>query len=127
MVVVGLVLAAAAALVHVYIFWLESIAWTTARARRVFGTTPHEAQVTSALAYNQGFYNLFLAVLVVTGILVVAGGHLTVGATLVLAGTGCMVAASLVLVLSDASKASAARAQGLLPALGIVTLVIGLV
>jgi len=28
MVVVGLVLAGLAALVHVYIFWLESVAWT---------------------------------------------------------------------------------------------------
>ena len=127
MVVAGLVLAAAAALVHVYIFWLESVAWTTPRARRVFGTTTEEARVTRALAYNQGFYNLFLAGLVVVGVLVVTGGHLAVGATLVIAGAACMVGASLVLVLSDPSKASAARAQGVLPALGIVALVIGLV
>ena len=127
MVAVGLVLAAAAALLHVYIFWLESVAWTTPRARRVFGTTPQEAEATRALACNQGFYNLFLAVLVAIGIVLVAADHLAVGATLVLAGIGSMVAAALVLVLSDRTKARAAVSQGLLPALGVVALVIGLV
>ncbi|MDM0010787.1 DUF1304 domain-containing protein [Variovorax sp. J22R203] len=125
MVVTGLVLAGLAALVHVYIFWLESVAWTTPRARAIFGTTEDEARVTRALAYNQGFYNLFLAVAVV--IVLVAVGQLAVGATLVLVGAGSMVAAALVLVLSDRSKASAARTQGLLPLLGVVALVVGLV
>lgn len=127
MVVTGLVLAGLAALVHVYIFWLESVAWTTPRARAIFGTTEDEARVTRALAYNQGFYNLFLAVAVVVGIVLVAVGQLAVGATLVLVGAGSMVAAALVLVLSDRSKASAARTQGLLPLLGVVALVVGLV
>ena len=127
MVVVGLVLAGLAALVHVYIFWLESVAWTTPRARRVFGTSPQEAEATRALAYNQGFYNLFLAVVVVVGIVLVAADHLAVGSALVLAGAGSMVAAALVLLLSDRSKASAARSQGLLPLLGVVALVVGLV
>ena len=39
MVVVGLALAGVAALIHVYIFYLESVVWTTPRARAVFGTT----------------------------------------------------------------------------------------
>jgi len=125
-VVAGLVLAGVAALVHVDIFYLESVAWTTPRARRVFGTSPQEAQATRALAYNQGFYNLFLAVVVAVGIVLVVAGHLAVGSALVLAGAGSMVAAALVLLLSDRSKASAARSQGLLPLLGVVALVIGL-
>ena len=37
MVIAGLALAGVAALVHVFIFYLESIAWTSARARAVFG------------------------------------------------------------------------------------------
>lgn len=126
MLVVGLVLAALAALVHVYIFWLESVAWTTPRARAVFGTTEQEAAATRALAYNQGYYNLFLAVSVVLGIGLVAAGYRAVGATLVLVGAGSMVAAALVLLLSDRSKASAALKQGVVPLLGVVAVVAGL-
>ncbi|HEY0217854.1 MAG TPA: DUF1304 domain-containing protein, partial [Cellulomonas sp.] len=62
MIATGLVLAALAALVHVYIFRLESLTWTSERTRAVFGTTEAEAEATRALAFNQGFYNLFLAV-----------------------------------------------------------------
>ena len=126
MVTVGLVLAGLAALLHVYIFWLESVVWTSPRAQRVFGTTPQEAAATRGLAYNQGFYNLFLAVVAVVGIVLVAVGHLAVGAALVLAGTGSMLAAALVLVLTDRSRARAAFSQGTLPALTVLALVLGL-
>ena len=39
MIVVGLVLTGIAAAIHVFIFYLESLAWTSERARGVFGTT----------------------------------------------------------------------------------------
>lgn len=126
MVVTGLVLAGLAALVHVYIFYLESVAWTTPRAFAVFGTTEPEAQATRALAFNQGFYNLFLAIAVAVGIVLVATGHEAAGATAVLIGAGSMVAAALVLILSDRSKASAALKQGVVPLLGVIALVVGL-
>ena len=126
MVVVGLVLAGVAALVHVYIFWLESVAWTTPRAQRVFGMTPQESQATRALAYNQGFYNLFLALAVFIGIIVAATGQTAGGTTRVLTGAGSMVAAGLVLLLSDRSKASAALKQLVPPLLGVVALAVGL-
>lgn len=62
MVIAGLVLAGLAALIHVYIFYMESIAWTGAKARATFGTTIEEAEATKSLAFNQGFYNLVLAI-----------------------------------------------------------------
>ncbi|MFV0452405.1 MAG: DUF1304 domain-containing protein, partial [Propioniciclava sp.] len=62
MVVAGAVVAGVAALLHVFIFVMESVTWTTARTRRVFGLTPTQAEATRELAFNQGFYNLFLAV-----------------------------------------------------------------
>ena len=62
LVVIALVLAALAAALHVYIWWLESMAWTTPAARKVFGTTQEEAEATKFLAFNQGYYNLFLAI-----------------------------------------------------------------
>jgi putative membrane protein len=125
MVTVAHVLAAIAALIHVYIFRLESLAWTDPGTRKVFGTTPETAEVTKPLAYNQGFYNLFLAVVAVVGIVVGATGSEDVGAALVYAACGSMVAAALVLVTSDASKLRAALIQGLAPTLAVLALLLG--
>ncbi|GAB3755698.1 DUF1304 domain-containing protein [Yimella radicis] len=127
MIIVGLVLTAMAAALHVYIFYLESLAWTSPQARRTFGTgTVEEAAVQKELAFNQGFYNLFLAIAVALGIVLYATGSTTAGATLVFTGTGSMVAASLVLLLSSPDKAAAALKQGVIPALGVVALAVGL-
>ncbi|MFB9375890.1 DUF1304 domain-containing protein [Kineococcus gynurae] len=124
MLVAGLVLTGLAAAVHVLVWYLESLAWTGPRARAVFGTSPAEAEATRELAFNQGFYNLFLAVLVVLGTVLVATGSDVVGLTLVLAGAGCMAAAGLVLLVSSPDKASAAARQFVPPLLGIVLLVL---
>lgn len=127
MILLGLVLAALAALVHVFIFWMESLAWTSERARRTFGTgTVQEAEATRELAFNQGFYNLFLAIAVVLGIALYAAGHHAVGATLVFTGAGSMTAAALVLFLSSPDKRGAALKQGVVPALGVAALAVGL-
>jgi len=126
MVATGLVLAGVAAALHVYIFWLESLAWTTPRARATFGTTEQEAAATRELAFNQGFYNLFLAVVTAVGIVLVVAGTTGAGAALVLAGTGSMLAAALVLFLSSRDKRAAALKQGAVPLLAVVALVVGL-
>lgn len=126
MVIAGLVLAGIAALIHVYIFYMESIAWTSPRVRATFGTSEQEAEATEELAFNQGFYNLFLAVAVAVGIVFFLLGQVAIGATLVLVGAGSMAAAALVLLLSSPDKASAALKQGVLPALGVVALAVGL-
>ena len=122
----ALVFAGIAALIHVYIFVLESLSWTSPRTRATFGTTEQEAQATRELAFNQGFYNLFLAIITVTGIVLVAGGQTGVGAALVLSATGSMVLAGLVLIASSPAKARAALVQLVPPAVAIVLLVIGL-
>lgn len=111
----AMVFAALAALLHVYIFVLESFRWTAPRTRAVFGTTAEEAQTTKMLAFNQGFYNLFLAVVTVCGITAVLLGHRGVGLALILAGVGSMLAAAVVLVASSPDKARAAITQGTLP------------
>ncbi|HEY0117669.1 MAG TPA: DUF1304 domain-containing protein [Cellulomonas sp.] len=126
MLVVGLVLAGVAALIHVYIWLMESFAWTSARARATFGTTPDEAEATRELAFNQGFYNLFLAIVAAVGIVLAAVGHTGVGAALVLAGAGSMTAAGIVLLVSAPSKAAAALKQLVPPLLAVVALVVGL-
>ena len=59
---------AVVALLHVWIFVLESFLWTKPFGRRVFGTTPEQAATSRVLALNQGFYNLFLAAGLIWGI-----------------------------------------------------------
>jgi putative membrane protein len=126
MLAVGLVLTGVGALFHVYVFYLESVAWTTPRGRAVFGLSREEAETTRLLALNQGFYNLFLAAMVIVGTALVLLDRPTVGVTLVMAGSAAMVAAGCVLVASDRSKARAAAAQAVPPALGIIAVAISL-
>ena len=120
--VAALIFAALAALVHVYIWVLESILWTAPRTRAVFGTTEEEAATTKLLALNQGFYNLFLAVVTAAGIVAFAICSTAVGAALMLAGTGSMVLAAVVLLVSSPDKARGALIQGTFPAIAVVLL-----
>ena len=55
-------LAIAMSVIHVYIFYLESIAWGKPSVNRAFGVTDAHAQIMRPMAFNQGFYNLFLAI-----------------------------------------------------------------
>jgi putative membrane protein len=123
MLIAACVLAALAALVHVYIFVLESVRWEDPATRRVFGTTEEIAALTQPLAYNQGFYNLFLAIVTAAGVALV-GSHRESAVALLCAGTGSMLAAALVLITSDRSKARAAVVQGLFPALSLLCLLV---
>lgn len=127
MVVAGLVFAAVAALIHLYIFVMESLTWTSARTRATFGIRSlEEAQATKAMAFNQGFYNLFLAVAALLGIVLVAAGITVVGATLVFVGTGSMVAAGLVLLLSNRRMLRPAAIQAVPPLIALILLALGL-
>jgi len=126
MVAAGLVLAAFASALHVYIFVLESVLWTAPRTRATFGTSAEEAGATKELAFNQGFYNLFLAIVTAVGIVAVIIGATAVGAALIFAGAGSMLLAALVLLLSSPGKARAAITQGTLPLLAVVLLALGL-
>ncbi|MFN3007493.1 DUF1304 domain-containing protein [Mycolicibacterium wolinskyi] len=126
MVIAGLVFAALAALLHVYIFVMESLTWTSPRTRATFGTSRQEAEATKELAFNQGFYNLFLAIVTAIGIVAVTSGHDAVGAALVFAGAGSMVAAALVLLTTSPDKARAAITQGALPLIAVVLVAVGL-
>ena len=131
--IVALVAASLAALLHVYIFVMESFLWTTPRVRATFGVTSDaQAEHTAPLALNQGFYNLFLAIVTAVGVaLVVAGDPGSAssapdaspsGNALIVAGAGSMLAAALVLVISDRTKARAAAVQGALPLVALLAL-----
>jgi len=134
MLIVSLVAATLAALLHVYIFVMESLLWTTPRVRATFGITDdRQAEFTKPMAFNQGFYNLFLAIVTIVGVVLVASsrggaGQLAeaspAGLALLVAGTGSMLAAALVLALSDRTKLRAAATQGLFPLVALVALLV---
>lgn len=126
MVTAGVIVAVLAAVLHGYIFVMESVTWTSPRTRAVFGTTEQEAQTTKQLAFNQGFYNLFLAIVTLIGAVLLFTGATAVGAALIFAGVGSMLAAAVVLLVSSPDKARAAVIQGLFPLLAVGLLVTGL-
>lgn len=120
----GLFFAGLAALLHVYIWVMESFTWTSARTRATFGLTEEQASATRELAFNQGFYNLFLAVITFAGIVIGGIGCNWVGIALVFAGVGSMLAAALVLLLSSPDKARAAVIQGIFPLIALALLLV---
>jgi putative membrane protein len=125
---VATVFGALAALIHVYIFVLESVHWTRPRVWRRFGVPDQEAAETiRPMAYNQGYYNLFLAVGAAIGLtLLWIGAPGTVaevtGRALGLFSLGSMLAASLVLLSTGARYLPAALLQGIAPLAGFVFL-----
>lgn len=124
--VIATVVAALAALLHVYIFLMESVQWSQPRVWKRFGVTDQAAaDTTKPMAYNQGFYNLFLAIGTVIGLVLYwAGADDTTlrvaGFTLVLFSLGSMLAASLVLLTSGGRYLRPALIQGTLPLIGFV-------
>lgn len=125
MTVLALLLIAVAVVLHVYIFVMESLRWTAPRTRATFGISADQAEATKEMAFNQGFYNLFLAVVAAIGMGFLVFGDTAIGVALVLAGAGSMVAAGLVLLLSSPDKARAALVQLTAPLLGCLVLVLG--
>ena len=120
MLTVALVLAGLAALLHVYIFWLESLAFDTA-GRKAFGVAAADAPVMKPWAFNQGFYNLFLAVGTAVGIAMTPSDR-HAGIALVVLGVGSMLVAAVVLISSDPGKARGALVQGTIPLLTLLAL-----
>jgi uncharacterized membrane protein len=49
-----------AGVVHVVIFCMESLWWSTRTVRARFRQSPEQAEATRLFAFNQGFYNLVL-------------------------------------------------------------------
>ena len=63
MTALALIFASIAALLHVLFFKLESLDWRKPKTWKTFGLESQaDADTTASLAFNQGFYNLFLAI-----------------------------------------------------------------
>ena len=121
MAVIASIFVALAALLHGYIFLMESVWWTRPATWKRFGV-PDQAQadVTRPMAYNQGFYNLFLGLGAAIGLVLFWSGVVTAGTTLVLFTTACMVLAAAVLTTTGRGYVRPALIQGTLPLIGFV-------
>lgn len=118
----ALLLSVLAGVLHVGIFVAESLWWRRPAVWRLFGLADQGAADEAAFfAFNQGFYNLFLAVGAVLGPVLVLSGQATVGWTLVVFACGSMVAAAIVLRLGGGARfGRAAAIQGMLPLLALL-------
>src|SRR5262249_11042687 len=91
--------------------------WTSAAVRERFGQTPDQAHATRLFAFNQGFYNLFLAIGTFAGLALVLLGHRGSGLLLVRWNCLFMVGAALVLAASAPQLRRGALIQGAAPLL----------
>jgi putative membrane protein len=109
------VAAALAGAIHVLFFCIESLWWTRPSVYRRFRSTEAQAQATKSLAFNQGFYNLFLAAGVFGGLALAETGHYRAGIILVAWNCLSMLAAAVVLAASSPGMVRGALIQGLPP------------
>ncbi|GAA3591385.1 DUF1304 family protein [Klugiella xanthotipulae] len=127
MIVLITVSATLAAALHILIFYMESIAWTKPSVWKRFGiATQEEAETTSKIAFNQGFYNLFLAIGALLGVILYGSGVTGAGLALALFSVGSMLAASVVLVATGKKYIRAAAIQGTFPLITVVLLLLNL-
>lgn len=119
--VVASVFVGLAALLHGYIFVMESRWWTRPDTWKRFGIADQaSAEITRPMAYNQGFYNLFLGIGAALGLVLWFTGHESAGKALVLFSTASMWLAASVLITTGRSYLRAALTQGTLPFIGFV-------
>ena len=123
---IGEAAALVAAAIHVLFFVMESIRFTEpATYGRFLIASRAEAEIIKPFAFNQGFYNLFLAIGAVAGVVAMNTGHAEAGRALILLACGSMVAAGVVLVAYDRRFARAALIQALPPLVAIVGVLLG--
>ena len=118
--VVTQVFALVAALIHVAIFAMESLLFTRPSVRQTFGGRAGIPPEVDLWAFNQGFYNLFLAAGPIAGVIAYHAGHRATGEALTLYACAFMVAAGAVLVLSQRRLWRGALLQALPPLVALI-------
>ncbi len=107
---------------HVLFFVLESVTFSQPSVAARFGlTTPEQIGAVRPMAFNQGFYNLFLAIGIVGGLVLVASGSVDAGRAIILFACACMVGAGLVLLSTNRRFIRSAAIQAVPPLVAIVT------
>jgi putative membrane protein len=117
---VAQVAAVLAGLVHVLIFAMESVLFKRPRVYGRFHVRDEDVAAVRAWAFNQGWYNLFLAAGAVGGVIAVDAGSATAGRSVALFACACMLGAALVLAGTDRRMLRGALMQGLLPLVALL-------
>ena len=121
--VIGVVAAIVAALIHLWFFVLESLWFMRPAVYRRFSIESEaDATVVRSFAFNQGFYNLFLAVGVAIGIALVALRNPAAGEAILLFACGSMIAAGVVLYLHNPRFLRAAAIQVVPPLIAVIAI-----
>jgi putative membrane protein len=121
MLIAAQLVAGLAAVLHVVFFVFESLLWTRPQVYARFGIGSREqAETIRPMAFNQGFYNLFLAIGIAGGLALAAAGSVDAGRAVVLFACTCMVGAGLVLLATNRRFARSAAIQALPPLVAIV-------
>lgn len=112
-----------ASLIHVMIFVMESVLFTRASIHKgTFGVAGEDLPAVRQWAFNQGFYNLFLALGGVAGLIALHAGSPDAGRALVALSCGSMLAAAAVLLATNRKMVRPAAIQGLAPLIALVFL-----
>lgn len=120
---IAIAAAVVAALVHVWFFVMESLWFMRPTVWQRFGLASEaDARIVRSFAYNQGFYNLFLAAGVVIGFALVALGDPASGRAIALFACGSMIAAGVVLYLNNRSFLRAAAIQAVPPIVAVLAI-----
>jgi putative membrane protein len=125
--IIGAIFVGIAGLIHVFIFLLESVLWNRPSTWKRFGVKSQgEADVLRPMAYNQGFYNVFLALGAGAGLVMLASSTVQqAGAALSIFVLLSMLLASIVLLFSN-PKLGRAALQGAAPLIGLIFLIIAI-
>jgi putative membrane protein len=126
--VLGSIFLLISAVIHLLIFVMETVLWKRPAIWRRFGLrTQEEAELVGPMAYNQGFYNVFLAIGAGTGLVMLGSNNWVQGGiALSLFSAASMVLASIVLLTSSPKLARSAAIQGVAPLLAIIFLTVSL-
>jgi putative membrane protein len=125
LITIGSILIFFSAIFHGYAFILESLTWRKPKTWKTFGLSSQEqADIIRPMAFNQGFYNLFLALGALIG-LALLGINSTIAFTLMFFAALSMVGAGSVLYFSVKTSRRAATMQAGPPLLGVLFLLLG--
>jgi putative membrane protein len=114
------IFAVAAVLFHVAAFVLESVLFARPAAQTALLGRPDPSPALRLFAFNQGFYNLFLAAGPVAGLIAAGSGHESVGRALVVYSCAFMTAAGIVLYVSNRKLWRGAIGQSAPPLIALI-------
>lgn len=102
------------ALIHILVFVWESFLFHRPGVHRgIFRIPTEDVPAVRLWSFNVGFYNLFLALGAIAGVVALQLGHDAVGRALVVNACAFMFCAGIVLAVSDRMELSRPRGSGL--------------